>query len=218
MLTVKCLCWQCPPPWFWHKERWKNQGSYPGNRATAHNRSYTQVIGFYTTCLKEDTWQISQRSVETGSICFKISVKKKKTHRVRDHTRLMIPHTAGRNQHQLGDRSVRAKACYGQRLLGSSFGAEFEIWYIDTHSTGGSFFAEYKCPRTHGPPTARNHGWFLILSWPCTLVVIQFMWYEVEKLQILDHEGNVFVICIFTVNPSKKSTSYLQGYLFIEVL
>lgn len=50
------------------------------DRISAHDPSYTQAIGFYTTCLKEDTWQISQRSVETATICSKISVKKKKTH------------------------------------------------------------------------------------------------------------------------------------------
>lgn len=68
-----------PSPWFWHEEGWQNQGWHPDDRNTASDPSYTPAIGFYTACLKKDTWQISQRSVETGTICFKISVKKKKS-------------------------------------------------------------------------------------------------------------------------------------------
>lgn len=37
--------------------------------------SHTPVIGFYTTCLK-DTRQTSQRSVETDTICLKLSAKR----------------------------------------------------------------------------------------------------------------------------------------------
>lgn len=78
MLNNKCFCWPCPPQ-YWCSEGWWNRDSHPGDRITAHDPSSTQVIGFYTTCLKEDLWQISQRPVETGTICFKISVKKKIT-------------------------------------------------------------------------------------------------------------------------------------------
>ena len=82
--------WTLPP--FWHEEGWRNQGPPASDRISAHDPSYTQAIGFYTTCLKEDTWQISQRSVETATICSKISVKgkQKNPHGVREHTGLMI--------------------------------------------------------------------------------------------------------------------------------
>ena len=71
--------------------RMTNQGSPTSDRISARDPSYTQAIGFYTTCLKQDTWQISQRSVETATVCSKISVKeKRKPHGVREHTGLMI--------------------------------------------------------------------------------------------------------------------------------
>lgn len=122
-----------PSLWFWHREGWQNQGSHPGNRITAHDPSYTQVIGFYTTCLKEDTWQISQRPVETGTICFKTSAKKKKGLGVREHTRLMIsPHRREKST-PAGDRSVRGNERDEKRQLISSFGVEFQLWSMDTH-------------------------------------------------------------------------------------
>lgn len=133
-------------PRFWHKKGWQRQGSHTGNRITAHECSYTEVIGFYTNCLKENTWQISQRAVETGSICFKISVKKekkpqsKRTHKIND---LRTPQGEISTSEGM-DLSVHEHD--GQRLLMSSFGAEFEIWFIDTHSTGVSFLQSTNTP------------------------------------------------------------------------
>lgn len=63
-----------------------------------------------------------------------------------------------------GDTSVRGNERHEQRLLISSFGAEFEIRFIRCTRHRVSLFAEYKdLQDTHGPPTEFKFFWLLIL-------------------------------------------------------
>jgi hypothetical protein len=73
----------------------------------AYEPRHAPVI--YMTCLKGETRQISRRSVETDTICLKLSAKGKTLLRVREHTRLMVSLPCRQSQRLQTEMSMKTR-------------------------------------------------------------------------------------------------------------
>lgn len=85
----------------------------------AHEPRHAPVIGFHMTCLKGGTWQTSQRSLETDTICLKLSAKRR-TPRVSEHARLVV--------------SVPAEEVNGYRQRCLWKPAQCNLWFKHSHT------------------------------------------------------------------------------------